>query len=496
MSTREGVLNGNVTRISDLVPLMEQEPGLAQLLGALNQGRSGTIDGAWGSARALSAAVFVRNCPGIAVVIAPRASDVDDYAVDLREFLDVEPALFPVIDGSLRQWSPSDPAYAQRMMLLKSLSPENTGARPNCIVTSIEALMQPVPSAAQMREVTRRIAVGQTLDLEEFSGWLVSCGFERTTAIELPGEFAVHGGIVDIYSTDSPAPYRIEMFDDEIESIRTIDVASQRKIEQLNEINLTLFALNSDSSVKGRCQPEKEFTQHLSSFLAEDSWFILSELQELLDEGKLYLDRLDHREGLFHPRGALEACTQFPSVSISAISAGSFEESCDLRSESIERFAFGDADPLQELASSLGKEESVLLCCLNEGEQSRLTELIQEKHPELVGRARLCIGRCSKGFRLVSQRLLVVSDHELYGRRDVRPNRKKRTLQTRAIDSFLELSEGDLVVHIGHGVGKYRGMKVVETEQHAQEHLIVEFADQVRIFVPVSLIHLVQKYVG
>mgnify|MGYP003114429029 FL=1 len=498
MTTKQKKVAGevSVSGIPDLVPLLGSVPEVANIVSALARGESGTIDGAWGSARALAAAVFVKSCEGTLTVVAPRASDVDELAVDLAEFLGEEPAVFPVIDGSPANWRMSDPQYGQRLSLLKQLATVGENDQPvSCLVTSIEALMQPVPSAEQLRQFSRPLSVGDEIDLDEFSRWLVERGFERTTAIEFPGEFAIHGGIIDLFATDALQPYRIELFGDEVESIRTFDVGSQRKIETLNSIELTLFPTELAKG-KQAFNPAKEFSQHLSSYLPTSSWFVLSELQELNDEGKLYLDRLEDRTGLFHVKGAIEACTQFPSVSISAISIGSLEQSCELRTESIERFAVGDSDPLLELKQSLAPDEIVLLCCLNEGERSRLTELIQEKHPDLISRTRLCLGRCSKGFRLVSQRILVVGDHELYGRRDVRPNQKKRTLQTRAIDSFLELSEGDLVVHVSHGIGKYRGMKMVDAEERLEENLVIEFADNLRIYVPVSLIHLVQKYVG
>ncbi|MBW3541368.1 MAG: transcription-repair coupling factor, partial [Planctomycetes bacterium] len=109
----------------------------------------------------------------------------------------------------------------------------------------------------------------------------------------------------------------------------------------------------------------------------------------------------------------------------------------------------------------------------------------------------LCLGRVNRGFRLVRERLVVVSDHELFGRTDVRraPSRKRK-LEARAIDSFLELRQGDLVVHLTHGIGRYRGMKRLESEGQIEEHLALEFRGGVRVYVPASLIHLVQKYVG
>lgn len=495
-----------VNEIPDLVPLIAATPSIAEITAALNRGESGTINGAWGSSRALAAAAFKNQCPGTLVVVAPRASDVEDLLVDLTEFLDQEPALFPVVDGSPEEWETSDPQFGKRIDLLKRIA---AGHLPDVIVTSIEALMQPVPSIEQLQENSRLLKVNDQLDLEQWASWLLQRGFQRTTSIESPGQFAIHGGILDLFPTDSAMPLRIELFGDEVESIRTFDVETQRKIETHPEVQLTLFPAHSSAAPQDQkktsrnrdsksvqTDPPVVFSQHIASYLPDKSWFILAELQELMDEGKLYLDRLDSSVGLFHVQGAIQQCTEFPSVSISAISGGSFEHTCELRTESIERFAFGDADPLTELELSLAADETVLLCCLNEGEKSRITELIADKHPDLISRARLCLGRCTHGFRLVRERLLIVGDHELYGRRDVRPNRKKKTLKSRAIESFLELNEGDLVVHIAHGIGRYRSMRLVEGEERTEEHLVIEFADLVRIYVPVSLIHLVQKYVG
>ena len=98
---------------------------------------------------------------------------------------------------------------------------------------------------------------------------------------------------------------------------------------------------------------------------------------------------------------------------------------------------------------------------------------------------------------MVESGVVVLSDHELFGRTDLRrTERRKRRFNSRSIDSFLELSEGQLVVHLTHGIAKYRGMKLLENDQQAEEHLVLEFHEGVKVYVPVSLIHLVQKYVG
>ena len=144
----------------------------------------------------------------------------------------------------------------------------------------------------------------------------------------------------------------------------------------------------------------------------------------------------------------------------------------------------------------MGRDEQVLIACHNEGERARLAELLAEPGRTLGGRVELCLGHVTRGFRLVSEGILVLSDQELFGRTELRREARRRTYETRAIDSFLELSEGDLVVHLTNGIGIYRGMQLLDKGAQKEEHLILEFADAVRLFVPISLIDLVQKYVG
>jgi transcription-repair coupling factor (superfamily II helicase) len=109
---------------------------------------------------------------------------------------------------------------------------------------------------------------------------------------------------------------------------------------------------------------------------------------------------------------------------------------------------------------------------------------------------RLVLGRLRAGFRMVDRGIVVLSDHELFHREDTRQILPRRRLESRAIDSFLDLTEGDLVVHVSHGIARYRGMHILDKNGQTEEHLILEFRDGVRVFVPASKIDLVQKYVG
>jgi transcription-repair coupling factor (superfamily II helicase) len=354
--------------------------------------------------------------------------------------------------------------------------------------------MQPTPSRAELAEGTRRIGVGDELDQEEFQNWLTSRSFALVTGIQLPGEFAVRGGIVDVYPPDREDPLRIEFFGDEIESIRQFDVESQRTFESEDAVDIVVVSpaqQNDKTTADGGFNGESFF-----DFVSLNSWVVLCELSDITSEGRQYLERLRDPRGLFSVESVLSRCTERPSVEIAPIAADGFDTSCHLQVESIERFTGPRTEVLNELQEVVGRDERVLIACHNEGEQERLAELLKENVPELADQVVLCLGHVGRGFRLVAQGLVIISDHELFSRTEVRRKPRRKRVESRVIDSFIELSTGDLVVHLTHGIGKYHGMKIMDNDGQKEEHLEIEFRNKLRVYVPISLIHLVQKYVG
>jgi len=469
-----------------LVSVLQQQQGFDEVVQALRSGNSGTIDGAWGSACALTLATLAKQATGTLLVVAPTIHQVDELAVDLAAFTGSAPLIFPAWE----MWPPgepaSDPVFGSRLRVLSDLRNQ-----PSILLTSFPAVMQPIPSQNQRSQSTRRLAVGEELDLDAFLEWLVAAGFERTSAIESPGEFSKHGGIIDLFPPAAIDPVRIELFGDEIDSIRKFDAETQRKIDSLQQIELTLI-----QSMEADGAEESLWGESLCDVLPADSWVALVAMHEMIDEAKHYLARLDSPRGIYGVEATLAKAMRRPNIVVEALASDSTETACHLRIESVERLSGPKSEVLDELAGLVSREETVLIACHNEGERERLAEMLQESHPELNKRVQLCLGRVEHGFRIISEKQIIISDHELFGRVEVRRQAPKKQIAARAIDSFLELSEGDLVVHLTNGIGRYRGMQLLEKEEQVEEHLILEFRDKVLVYVPVSLIHLVQKYVG
>ena len=298
--------------LTALVSLLEGTPGFNGLVSALEAGNSGTIDGAWGSASALTSATLTRRCPETLLVVLPRQADLDDYADDLEAFLGEAPSIFPAWDTLPNEHDVTDAVFGKRLRILRQFQ----GAeRPKLVVTTIAALLQPTPSRAEIQAGARTVSIGDELDQEDFQQWLIDRGFERVTGIQLPGEFAVRGGILDLYPPDSEEPIRLEFFDTEVESIRKFDAESQRTVENLNAVDIAIVSpvdsatgdeeSTGTSGVKKITAASKQATnshlggESLMDFLPDATWSVLSELTDLVAEGRQYLERMKDPRGLF-----------------------------------------------------------------------------------------------------------------------------------------------------------------------------------------------------
>ncbi|NBT14609.1 MAG: transcription-repair coupling factor, partial [Planctomycetia bacterium] len=351
------------------------------------------------------------------------------------------------------------------------------------VVTSIQALLAPLADPREIEASTRRLAVGGRLDPLELADWLAARGWQAADAIDRPGTFARRGGIVDLFAVDWDRPVRVELFGDEIESLRTFDTVSQRSVETLEAIDLT--ALGTAAAAR---------RTHLADILPAGSWWALVEPGELAEEAKRTYERLKGAAEVSDPEEVFARIYRFPSVTLASVAPSSLEATTTLAIESVERFT-GVLDRVCEELGTVGKDQEVWIVAPTEAEEQRLGELLAASAPATSGRLHFARGRLSAGFRLVPEKLVLVSSAELFRREDATVRAPRHRL-TRAIDTFLDLHEGDYVVHVAHGVGRYRGLKLLEKQDRTEEFLEIEFAESTRIYVPASCIELVQKYVG
>ncbi|NBO91397.1 MAG: transcription-repair coupling factor [Planctomycetia bacterium] len=499
------------TNLRDLVALLPLSP----VRKALTTGQSGTIDGAWGSSAALATAAVAQNAECTLVVIAhPR--DLDGWVGDLSGFLGLEPALFPAWDS--RPGSDGlDDISGCRLRLIKQLPSDP----PRVVLTTFQALIQPVPHREELHRNLRQLRVGDNVDPDELARWLAERGYQPVEAVDSAGQFSRRGGIFDVFAPDDDAPCRIELFGDEVESLRRFSPDTQRSLGSIDTAEFSgipgldsrcwgeggspTLPYSPPSPHSDSAASASATTGHFCDYLPTSSTIVLIETEELIEQGRAYHERISDSTGLFSVEGVFQNLLRFPSVKISALPAPGIEAAVSLRVESVERLS-GEVARVRDELDAVAERDVVLIACQNDGERKRLLEVLSTGKLAQSDRLRLVPGRVRAGFRLVGDitNVVVLGGQEIFHRDDTRPLMPRRRLESRAIDSFLELNEGDLVVHVGHGIARFRGMQMLEREtgtgtgkrKSLEEHLTLEFRDGVKLYVPVSKIDLVQKYVG
>jgi len=483
--------------LADLPDLLRAAEGFAGVAASLRAGGAGTIDGAWGSSASLACAALAAEAPTTVLIALAHPGDMDAWVNDLASFTGRRPVVFPAFESWPAESSSFDDAAGRRLRLVQKLATD----APKVLLAAMSALMQPVPARGELAARGRGIRVGESIDLEELGTWLVANGYKRLDAVELPGEFSRRGGIIDIFSHDAEDPVRLEFFGDEVESIRPFSAGTQRSLGELKAV--TILGQGATPGGTGR--------GHLTEHLPPEAWIILVEPMELHEQGKFFLETVTSVEGLFTVEATFQQLVSRPNVTVSALPRPGVEAAAHLRVESVERFS-GNVNRVRDELDTIARQDRVLIACHNEAEVHRLTDVLAAGQLAQTDRLRLVTGSVRSGFRLVEAGVAVLGSHELFHRELTPAGQKgtplpRRRIEARAIDSFLELNDGDLVVHVVHGIARFRGMHMLSRARGAEsgdpvsqsaleENLILEFRDGVMLYVPVSHIDLVQKYVG
>lgn len=457
-------------------------------LACLKSGQSATLDGIQGSSCALVLAEVARSMDRPVLAVVPEQEQVDPILGDLELFSDGEAVGFPQLQGAgtrpkaiesggISGQTIPDEIFGQRIRILKRLA---RGECPNHIVTSIPALIQPGLNRKRLLEQTLYLKRGANLDPGKLVRRLIAGGYHSTSGVELPGEFSNRGALLDIFAPDWDSPVRLEFFGDEIESIRSFEISSQRSLEQLAEIDLT--DLNGSVPYDG----------FLSEFLPENAIIFLLEPTDLELSGRTFLERMDNLPHLHDSSEVFKRLLKFPCINASNIAQYPDPVRCTLPVLSLDRM-HGDLAKVRTEIDNVATDE-IYIVCPTEGEIKRLGETLAETKPALENRLHFATGQLSGGFQLTNANAILIGSGQLFGRNEIRRTRRRHLGQ--AIDSFLELKSGDTIVHLAHGIGRFRGMQLMEKGESTEEHLHLEFADETALYVPVSKISLVQKYVA
>lgn len=459
-----------------------ERPEFVQCVESLQRGESATFDSVWGSSCALLAASLATKFPQI-VVVVPDGKSLDQLQEDLGTFHDGLIERFPAHLTGEMSASSVDLEYGDRLRIIKSLAVGDAG---KIIVATVPALLQPTPSRGSLFGQARRMVVGEQLDIAGFCQWLLDNGYHQTSAVELPGEFSNRGGIIDVYAADWEGPVRIELFDDEIESLRQFETATQRSNASLQEIEITV--------VEKETVADGDFFEYLSP----DAVILIREPEQLKEHAQRFIERSPDHEQLYSWTTVNDQWSKFALATASTVASGYLGERFQLPIESIEKFS-GDIGELKIQVDRLsrdatGFEADVFVLARTEGEIPRVTEILSSTAAAAEGRLHVGFGCAHAGFRIRDSHQIVVGCDQMFHRTQLRRTGRKRL--SKAIDSFLDLRMGDLIIHLAHGIGRFRGLEMLDKDGQNTEHLVLEFHGGTKLYVPATKIDLVQKYIG
>ena len=247
---------------------------------ALGRGEEATIDGVWGSSCALAVAALLLKTDSPMLVLVPQLSQVDALVDDLGLFGVNRVSSLPAPEGALATLADQEGADGQRVRTLKQLLLSGKEA-PRAVVSSIQGMLRPVPDQHLLVAASTLLKLGDLLDIDRWLEQLVQSGYSATSAVAMPGEFSCRGGIIDLFARDWERPVRIELFGDQVESIRRFDIDSQRSLESLEQLEMTVGTLES----LGR--------DCVTSYFPEESWVVMIEPAQGEDVGKQFLERLE-----------------------------------------------------------------------------------------------------------------------------------------------------------------------------------------------------------
>ena len=469
------------------------------------------VEGTWGSFARLLAAYISKELGRPILYICPHIDDADRAGDDLHTFEGEGIEGLPAWEGEEDLADATDEIRAERLKLVAHVSHLVSRANESKLImpASIQALCQPIPKPKALEESSLGLQIEREVSPEEVVGWLVDNGFERVERVDLPGQFARRGGIVDIYAPliskktrlprscaarndDGAGAVRVEFFGDTVESIREINLDTQRSSQQIESINIV-------SAVCGTAEKERELFVNI---LPKDTIIILEEPGDIEEVAKVFLERAEDAGRLYSWRdiyAGLEGFTQLRIYRFAPSASGDFLK-VDIKS--VQRFQHkaaslwaGHKEALEELVQEAKQGKKVLLYCEASAEIKRVGEIVKEINEKVPANFKLLQGFIHQGFVVNSLKRIVISHHELFGQYALR--RRQRPMRaTSPVDTLSDLQAGDYVVHASYGIGKFLGVKTIKEKEGTSEYLTIKYADGVKIQVSVRNIALVQKYIG
>lgn len=428
-------------------------------------------------------------------------------------FLDEAVYLYPAKDFLFYQADiRSKELLKQRMEVIQAVLSE----KPVAVVAAFDAFMDALPVKESMKALEIYVKDGETLDFPDIQKRLAAIGYERETQVEGPGQFAVRGGILDVYPLTEGMPVRIELWGDEVDSIRTFDVESQRSVKNLEDICI----YPADDLLS----QETKRVSFLDYFPVEDTILFLDEPVRLIEKGEgveqefveAQAKRMesgyqvsDEEMKLYSAAEIVKKMNLYSSIGFSSldIRRGEFKirDRYSLHTKSINSYNNSFEMLTRDLKRLKRGGYRVVLLSGSKTRAKRLAEDLRdyslssffsdETDREVQpGEIMTVYGYIAEGYEYPLLKFTVISETDIFGK--TKKKRKRKKYEGQRLRDFAELKPGDYVVHENHGLGIYRGIEKIEVDKISKDYMKISYAKGGNLYIPATQLDLIQKYAG
>jgi len=494
---------------------------------ALQSGDTILMEELWNAPKAFTAAL-AQKATGKHVLILTGASQEEVRLFhDFAAFTDCSVLDFPSWETLPSENIPPSPdIVGDRYQVLRQISSQS---HPYIILSNLQACLQRLIHPDAFKSFYLILKKGDKQPFDALIQRLVEMGYQRRPVASDKGEFAVRGGIIDIFPVSSPDPYRLEFWDDELDSLRIYDPIGQKSVRPVEEVHLP-------PAQELELLAKKTSFASILDYLGQDTIVIFDDLLALEDRYaslislgstashvfspiESFLDRVDSLQKIFWTQNPIEELSEVRSLEKGKSSFYSVQqpfyqltfEMFNRKYEAkrwnhpfltVQEYLLPDnPEPsgdelLAALAQERNKECQVHFLCNSEAEQANLHKRLIDAKIILPSHAHMHIGYLSNGMALYDIHEVLLPLTELTHRYKIRRQKQRSTYHTAPLEVF-DLSPGEMVVHLNSGIGRYLGME--RRPNHLgipSEFLVLEYSDNAKLYVPINQAHLITKYIG
>ena len=386
------------------------------------------------------------------------------------------------------------------------------------IVTTLDGCMDPLLPCEELLKLVLTVGTDSVVEMEAVKLRLVQMGYERTGQVELPGEFAIRGGILDVFPLTEEYPVRVELWDDEVDSIRSFDAVSQRSMENLTE--MVLYPAAELDPAEHHCEGVS-LLHYIKRFR---SLVFLDEVNRLWERGETiekeyrqnYENRMEkgqivsgHGKEIFSCEEVMHQLSRMRGVALGTLDTTDkridFRNRYWINARSVQPYNNHFELLVKDLKRWKKERYQVILLCASRTRGRRLAEeLLREElnafyseDPERVvqpGEIMVVHGNVCRGYEYPMICFAVVSETDIFGREKKKKRQKRHSYEGRKIGSFTDLSIGDYVVHENHGLGIYRGIEKITVDKTVKDYMKIEYSKGACLYILATQLDAIQKY--